>query len=112
MAEYTRKVCKCYLVKEDHPYAWDTIKICSSKELAEHYVRLLSPKWKAALGVDLTVQEDYFYEDLTRDEEVKVLIEEPFTSIVNVCKKYNIPLKDLPGVLEEYITQDNIGWSD
>ena len=29
-----------------------------------------------------------------------------------LCQKYNIPLDDLPGVMEEYITNDNIGWSD
>jgi len=32
--------------------------------------------------------------------------------ISQLCQKYNIPLDDLPGVMEEYITNDNIGWSD
>lgn len=31
-----------------------------------------------------------------------------YQRIVNVCEKYNIPLEDLPGTLEEYIARDNI----
>lgn len=29
-----------------------------------------------------------------------------------ICRKYRIPFHDLPEVLEEYIYEDNIGWSD
>jgi hypothetical protein len=29
-----------------------------------------------------------------------------------LCRKYRIPFRDLPEVLEEYIYEDNIGWSD
>ena len=29
-----------------------------------------------------------------------------------ICRKYRIPFKDLPEVLEEYIYSDNEGWSD
>ena len=29
-----------------------------------------------------------------------------------ICQKYKIPFQDLPEVLEEYIYDDNIGWSD
>ena len=28
-------------------------------------------------------------------------------SLEKICKKYNIPFNDLPGVLEEYIATDN-----
>ena len=38
---------------------------------------------------------------------VKTIIE-----LIRVCRKYRIPFKDLPEVLEEYIYEDNIGWSD
>ena len=32
--------------------------------------------------------------------------------LYKVCRRYRIPFKDLPEVLEEYIYEDNIGWSD
>ncbi len=43
-------------------------------------------------------------------EELKDLLNgllEDFLPIVEVCRKYKIPLKDLPSVLEEYIAYDN-----
>lgn len=30
-----------------------------------------------------------------------------FSPIIEICKKYDIPLKDLPSTLEEYIALDN-----
>ena len=29
-----------------------------------------------------------------------------------ICIKYRIPFEDIPDVLEEYIYEDNVGWSD
>ena len=33
-------------------------------------------------------------------------------AIKKVCKKYRIPFEDVAEVLEEYILNDNEGWSD
>ena len=30
----------------------------------------------------------------------------------HICRKYRISFEDLPEVLEEYIYEENIGWSD
>lgn len=38
---------------------------------------------------------------------IKTIIE-----LKKVCRKYRIPFEDLPAVLEEYIYNDNEGWSD
>ena len=38
--------------------------------------------------------------------------DEIFKPIIDVCNKYNIKLEDLHEVLEEYILNDNEGWSD
>ena len=35
-----------------------------------------------------------------------------FFELKKICKKYRIPFNDLPEVLEEYIYEDNVGWSD
>lgn len=28
-----------------------------------------------------------------------------------ICREYRIPFRDLPEVFEEYVYQDNVGWS-
>ena len=38
---------------------------------------------------------------------IKTIIE-----LHKLCNKYRIPFKDLPAVMEEYIYEDNKGWSD
>lgn len=55
--------------------------------------------------IDITIKrlDEKYYESLDRDS---------MKSILEVCRKYNIPVRDLPRVLEEYILQDNVGWSD
>ena len=37
--------------------------------------------------------------------------DDTFKPIIDVCNKYNIKLEDLHEVLEEYISNDNEGWS-
>ena len=48
-------------------------------------------------------------EQLTNFEVVNLLNElhEELEPIKKICKKYRIPLKDLPEILEEYIAYDN-----
>lgn len=36
--------------------------------------------------------------------------EKQLTPIISICKKYHIPIEDLPGVLDEYIVRDNDGY--
>ena len=69
--KYVRKISKCYVVEEDSPYPFRIIKICRSRKLAEHYVRVLTPKWKECFGLELQVTEMPFYEDL--DYETRIV---------------------------------------
>ena len=69
--KYVRKISKCYVVEEDSLYPFTVVKICRSRRLAEHYVRVLNPKWQEAFGLDLTVTEMPFYEDL--DYETRIV---------------------------------------
>ena len=38
-------------------------------------------------------------------------LHEQLEPLQKVCEKYNIPLEDLPGTLEEYIANDNDGYA-
>ena len=73
--KYTRRVSKCYIVEEDSMFPDRLIKICRSKRLAEHYVRILTPKWKEAFGLDLRVTEMPFYEDLGYETEIVDIVD-------------------------------------
>jgi hypothetical protein len=70
--KYVRRISKCYLVEEVSPYPTEVVKICRSRRLAEHYVRVLSPKWEECFGLELTVSEAPFYEDL--DYETRIVV--------------------------------------
>lgn len=65
-----RRISKCYILEEDIPFEASPIKICRTRKLAEHYKRILSPKWEEAFGYGLRVQETKFYEDDTEETEV------------------------------------------
>ena len=73
---YTRRISKCYIVEEDSMFPDKLIKICRSKRLAEHYVRVLTPKWKEAFGFGLRVSEMPFYEDLDYETEIVEIAED------------------------------------
>lgn len=73
---YVRKISKCYIVEEDSIFPDKLVKICRSKKLAEHYVRVLSPKWIKAFGFGLRVVEMPFYEDLDYDTMVVEVAED------------------------------------
>ena len=73
--KYTRKKITIWIVEEDSPYGlFETIRICSSKALAEHYKRVLSPKWEEAFGYGLRVIEDNLYIDMTEDLQVETMV--------------------------------------
>ena len=76
MKKYIRKISKCYVVEEDSPYPFNVVKICRSRKLAEHYVRVLNPKWEEAFGLKLQVTEMPFYEDLNYDTEIVEVAED------------------------------------
>lgn len=59
-----------------------------------------------ALAYILTFITGNEYSECLRDAEGT------FKPIIDVCNKYNIKLEDLHEVLEEYILNDNEGWSD
>ena len=71
-----RRVSKCYIVEDDAPFESFPVKICRTRRLAEHYVRILTPKWEEAFGFGLRVTECPFYEDDDEPVDVKLLIEE------------------------------------
>ena len=73
---YTRRISKCYIVEEDGIFPDKLIKICRSKRLAEHYVRVLTPKWKETFGIGLRVVEMPFYEDLDYETEIVEIAED------------------------------------
>lgn len=73
---YIRRISKCYIVEEDSIFPDKLIKICRSKRLAEHYVRVLTPKWKEAFGLDLRITEMPFYEDLDYETEIVEIAED------------------------------------
>lgn len=74
---FTRKKITIWIVEEDSPYGlFETIRICSSKKLAEHYKRILSPKWEEAFGYGLRVVEDNLYIDTTEDLQVETMVSE------------------------------------
>ena len=50
------------------------------------------------------------YEKLIQITNKLNQFEQRLTPIIEVCKKYNIPIADLPGVLDEYIVRDNDGY--
>ena len=72
----TRRISKCYLLEEDIGFETSPIKICRSRKLAEHYQRILTPKWEEAFGFGLRVVEMPFYEDTTVDVPVDVVLED------------------------------------
>ena len=73
--KYSRKKITIWKVEEDSPYGfYETIRICSSKALAEHYKRVLSPKWEALFGYGLRVVEDNLYIDMTEDLQVETIV--------------------------------------
>lgn len=65
MVKYTRKISTIYILQEDSPYFESYLKICRTRTLAEHYRRILEPKWIEAFGFGLRIVEEKFYEDLT-----------------------------------------------
>ena len=67
---------KCYIVEDDAPFESFPVKICRTRRLAEHYKRILTPKWEEAFGFGLRVVEFPFYEDDEADIEVNILIED------------------------------------
>ena len=50
------------------------------------------------------------YEQLIKIVTLLNTKQELLNPIIQVCEKYHIPLKDLPGVLDEYIVRDNDGY--
>lgn len=85
---YVRKISKCYIVEEDSIFPDKLVKICRSKKLAEHYVRVLSPKWIEAFGFGLRVVEMPFYEDLDyRTQVVEVAEDSGIESIIEDVPK-------------------------
>ena len=73
--KYTRKKITIWIVEEDSPYGlFETIRICSSKALAEHYKRVLSSKWEETFGYGLRVVEDNLYIDMTEDLKVETMV--------------------------------------
>lgn len=90
--KYMRKVSKCYLVEEDVGFETSPVKICRTKELAEHYQRILTPKWIEAFGYGLRVVEERFYEDLRVSVPVDVVCEELTDNVDKdklICELYN-----------------------
>lgn len=61
--QYTRKISKCYILEDDAPFESSPIRICRTKELAEHYKKILEPKWLESFGFGLRVMEEKFYEE-------------------------------------------------
>lgn len=70
-----RRISICYILEEDSPFESSPIKICRSKRLAEHYKKILSPKWKDTFGFDLFIREEKFYEDDDFETEIFTYIE-------------------------------------
>lgn len=83
-------------------------EIRDTKNTYGSYTRIIGKKQACAILND--------YENVLRyrEEEINKLKQcsEQLQPIIETCEKYRIPLADLPATLEEYITQDNIGWSD
>ena len=82
---YVRKISDCYVVEEDSPFPDKLVKICRSKRLAEHYVRVLSPKWIEAFGFGLRVVKMPFYEDLDYRTQVVEIAEDSGIEPVEKC---------------------------
>ena len=77
-----RVITTCYVLETLEPYGnGDIIKICSNRDIAEHYQRLLQPKFKESMGVDLVITEHkfhYFQGELVHLTD---------NMMVDVCKK-------------------------
>lgn len=97
------KITERYTYNDDFPH-----DIRDTKNKYGSYVRLIGLREACALLND--------YENVLRYREEKInrliTCEEQLKPIKAVCEKYNIPIADLPLTLEEYILQDNEGWSD
>ena len=63
MTDYNRKISKCYILEEDLPIESSPIRICNTKKLAEHYKRILTPKYLKAFGIGLRIVEYNYYEE-------------------------------------------------
>ena len=74
--KYTRKKITVWIVEDDAPFESFPVRICSSKRLAEHYVKVLSPKWMDAFGFGLRVMEGSLYIDMTEDLKVETICSE------------------------------------
>mgnify|MGYP006908903902 CR=1 FL=1 len=71
--KFTRKKTICYIVEDDAPFESFPVRICSSRRLAEHYVRVLSPKWEECFGFGLRVTEFPLYVDMEEDLEFETV---------------------------------------
>ena len=69
------KVVSVWNVVEETGFESEPIKICNSKRLAEHYKRVLAPKYKQAFGIPLTIVEDKLYIDTKYKFEPEVFLE-------------------------------------
>lgn len=91
--KYMRRVSNCYLLEEDVGFETSPVKICRSRELAEHYKRILTPKWIEAFGFGLRVVETRFYEDLRAPTPVECAVEDWDIGDVDkdelICKLYD-----------------------
>lgn len=57
-----RVITTCYVLETLEPYGnGDIIKICSNRRIAEHYQRLLQPKFQESMGIDLVITEHRFH---------------------------------------------------
>ncbi len=60
-----------------------------------------------ATGIKVGNEEDIKYENVLKIVELLNELHEELEPIKKICKKYRIPIKDLPEILEEYIAYDN-----
>lgn len=73
--KFKRRVTRCYVLEDDAPFESSPIKICRSRRLAEHYKRILEPKWEEAFGFGLRIIEEKFYEDDEAETPVENIIQ-------------------------------------
>ena len=85
-----RVITTCYVLETLEPYGnGDIIKICSNRDIAEHYQRLLQPKFKESMDIDLAITEHRF--NYIRGE----LVHLTDNMMVDVCKRNLEEVKQL-----------------
>lgn len=97
-----RVITTCYVLETLEPYEnGDTIKICSNRRIAEHYQRLLQPKFQESMGIDLVITEHRFH--YIQGE----LVHLTDNMMVDVCKRNLEEVKQLIKQ-RDYILKDFI----